>query len=69
MAVSKKLVILSILFALIFTQARGDASINQHEGGEREEAVIGSDGGSDDSSSSYFKIELDQLKSKIVHLG
>ncbi|KAF3446468.1 hypothetical protein FNV43_RR11647 [Rhamnella rubrinervis] len=58
MAVSK-LLILSILLALIFTHVRADAPV------EQEDYSSVPVGGSDGSDSLALKIELDQLKSKI----
>lgn len=58
---SSKLVIFSVLLALIFSQIRADVSVQEDEPLK----VIRSD--SPDSSA--LKIELDQLKAKIHSLG
>lgn len=62
MAVSK-LLILSIILALIFTHVGADAPV------EEEDFLSVPVGGSDGSDSLALKIELDQLKSKIHTLG
>lgn len=59
----RKLVIVSIILASIFTHVRADASA-----GEEDFETIRF-GGSDGSDSLSLKIELDQLKSKIHTLG
>lgn len=60
---AKKLLILSLLFALVWTSVRADLLAGD---GETE---VGGAAGSDGSDSSALKIELDQLKSKIQALG
>ena len=57
-----KLLVFSVFLALIFfTEVRADASVSE----EVEKVQVRSDG----SDSSFLKIELDQLKSKIHSLG
>lgn len=61
MAVSKLLVFSVFLALIFFTVVTADASVSE----EVEKVGVRSDG----SDSSFLKIELDQLKSKIHSLG